>query len=75
MENRGRFIIDLAKRCKELCGKDFFVEIQLTAVEKNSYGIGDTIEFCKLAEVSCRCARTMAAMPTPRATTLLPACT
>ncbi len=50
VENRSRFIIDLAKRCKALCGKDFLVEIQLTAVEKNSYGIEDTIEFCKLAE-------------------------
>lgn len=30
--NRGRFIIALAKRCKELCGTNFFVEIQLTAV-------------------------------------------
>lgn len=50
VENRGRFIIDLAKRCKALCGKDFLVEIQLTAVEKNSYGIEDTINFCKLAE-------------------------
>ena len=48
--NRGRFIIDLAKRCKELCGTNFFVEIQLTAAEKDSYGIEDTIEFCKLAE-------------------------
>jgi len=50
IENRSRFIIELSKRCKELCGKDFLVEVQLTAVEKNSYGVEDTIAFAKLAE-------------------------
>lgn len=50
VENRARFIIELGKRCKALCGKDFIVEVQLTAVEKNSYGVEDTIEFCRLAE-------------------------
>lgn len=50
VENRARFIIELGRRCKALCGKDFIVEVQLTAVEKNSYGVKDTIEFCRLAE-------------------------
>lgn len=49
IENRSRFMIELAKRCKELCGKSFLVEMQLTAQEKDSYPVEDTIEFAKLA--------------------------
>ena len=51
IENRARFLIELATRIKELCGKDFPVEVQLTGSEPDGgNSIEETIELAKLAE-------------------------
>lgn len=52
IENRGRFLLELAKRIKELCGKDFLVEVQITAeeVEENGTKLDETIRLAKMVE-------------------------
>lgn len=50
LENRSRFIIELSERIKQLCGKNFIIEVQLTAEEKLGGTLEDTIAFVKLAE-------------------------
>lgn len=50
IENRARFLIELCARIKELCGKDFPIEVQITAEEPGGTTIEDTIKLAKLCE-------------------------
>ena len=50
IENRARFLLELCARIKELCGKDFPIEVQLTASEDGGTTIEDTIKLAKMAE-------------------------
>ena len=50
VENRARFLLELCARIKELCGKDFPIEVQITGSEDNGTTIEDTIKLAKLAE-------------------------
>lgn len=50
VENRARFLIELCKRIKELCGKDFPIEVQITGEEPGGTTIEDTIQMAKLCE-------------------------
>ena len=50
IENRARFLLELCARIKELCGRDFPIEVQLTASEEGGTTLEDTIKLAKLAE-------------------------
>ena len=50
IENRARFLLELCGRIKELCGKNFPIEVQITASEPGGTTIEDTIELARLAE-------------------------
>ena len=50
VENRARFLLELAKRIKELCGRDFIIEAQVTAEEEGGTTLDDTIAFAHLAQ-------------------------
>ncbi len=50
LENRARFMLELCARVKELCGKDFPIEIQITPEEPGGTTIEDTIALAKMAE-------------------------
>ncbi|MDR1766200.1 MAG: FAD-dependent oxidoreductase [Lachnospiraceae bacterium] len=50
IRGRGRFAYELCARIKELCGKDFPIELQITGSEKGGTAIGETIEFAKMME-------------------------
>lgn len=50
LENRARFLLELCKRIKELCGKDFPIEVQITAQEKDGTTLEETCRLAKLAE-------------------------
>lgn len=50
IENRARFMLELCARIKELCGRDFPIEIQITPEEPGGMTLGDTIALSHLAE-------------------------
>lgn len=50
VEGRARFLLELAGRIKELCGKSFPIEVQLTPEEPGGTTIEDTIRLAKLCE-------------------------
>ena len=50
IENRARFLLELCSRIKELCGKDFPIEIQITPEEEGGTTLEETIKLAKLAE-------------------------
>lgn len=50
LENRARFLLELCGRIKELCGKDFPIEVQLTARETGGTTLEETCQLAKLAE-------------------------
>ena len=52
LENRARFPLMICDRIKEKCGKDFLIEVSISADEPFAGGwtIEDTIEFAKMAE-------------------------
>ena len=50
IENRARFLLELCSRIKELCGKNFPIEVQITASEPGGTTIEDTIRLAELAE-------------------------
>lgn len=50
LENRARFLLELCARIKELCGRDFPIEVQITASEDGGTTLDDTIKLAKLAE-------------------------
>ena len=51
VENRARFTVNVCKRIKELCGKDFPIELQISAEErKGGITLDDTIQFAKIFE-------------------------
>lgn len=55
IHGRGRFMLELCTRIKELCGKDFPIEIQITADDSAEGGntIEETIELAKMVEDVC----------------------
>ena len=50
VENRARFLLELCARIKELCGRDFPIEVQITASETGGTTIEETIKLASLAE-------------------------
>ena len=50
MENRARFPLAVCARIKEICGKDFLIEAQISGEEKDGTTLAETVEFAKLAE-------------------------
>ncbi|HHV10540.1 MAG TPA: FAD-dependent oxidoreductase [Clostridiales bacterium] len=52
LENRARFPLALIKAVRDEMGKDFIIEIRVSGEEcmENGMGIGETVEFCKMAE-------------------------
>ena len=50
VENRARFLLELCARIKELCGRDFPIEVQITASEEGGTTIEDTIRLAEMAE-------------------------
>ncbi len=50
LENRARFLLELCVRIKEVCGRDFPIEIQLTPEEPGGTTLEETIRLAKLAE-------------------------
>ena len=50
MENRARFLLEFCTRIKELCGKSFPIEIQITPEEPGGTTIEETIQLAKLCE-------------------------
>ena len=50
IENRARFLLELCARIKEVCGKDFPIEVQITAAEEGGNTIEETCKLAKLAE-------------------------
>ena len=52
LENRARFLIELCTRIKQLCGKNFPIEIQITPDEHEEGGwtIDDTIRLARMCE-------------------------
>ena len=50
IENRARFMLELCARIKELCGKDFPIEVQLSPEEDNGMTLEETCKLAKLAE-------------------------
>lgn len=50
IENRARFLLELCARIKELCGRDFPIEVQITPEEPGGTTLEDTIALARLAE-------------------------
>ncbi len=50
IENRARFLLELAGRIKEVCGKRFPIEVQITPEEPSGTTIEDTIRLARLCE-------------------------
>ncbi len=52
LENRARFMLELCARIKQLCGKGFPIEVQITPdeLDENGYNLDDVIKLAKLAE-------------------------
>jgi 2,4-dienoyl-CoA reductase-like NADH-dependent reductase (Old Yellow Enzyme family)/NADPH-dependent 2,4-dienoyl-CoA reductase/sulfur reductase-like enzyme len=50
LENRARFLLELAGRIKQLCGKSFPIEVQITPEEPGGTTIEETIQLAKLCE-------------------------
>ncbi len=51
LESRAQFTVELCQRIKELCGKDFPIELQITAQEREGgITMEDTIGFAKIFE-------------------------
>lgn len=50
LENRARFLLELCARIKELCGKDFPIEVQLTPEETGGTTLEETCQLAKIAE-------------------------
>ncbi len=52
LENRARFMLELCERIKQLCGRDFPIEVQITPdeLDEEGYGLEDICALAKLAE-------------------------
>ena len=50
LENRARFLLELCSRIKELCGKDFPIEVQITPEEPGGTTLEETVALAKLCE-------------------------
>ena len=50
LENRARFLIEMCSRIKQLCGKDFPIEIQLSPEEPGGTTLEETIALAKMCE-------------------------
>ncbi len=51
LENRVRFPLETCRRIKQLCGRDFLIEIEISGEEKQGgMGLDEVIEFARMAE-------------------------
>ena len=51
LENRIRFPLETCRRIKQLCGRDFLIEIEISGEEKQGgMGLDEVIEFARMAE-------------------------
>ncbi len=51
LENRARFTVNVCRRIKELCGKDFPIELQISGEEREGgITLEETIQFAKIFE-------------------------
>lgn len=51
LENRARFPLETCRRIKELCGKDFLIEIEISGEEKKGgMDLDEVIQFARMAE-------------------------
>lgn len=51
LENRARFTLDLCARVKELCGRDFLIEVQVSGEEaEGGITLDDTLNLARLLE-------------------------
>jgi len=51
LENRARFPLETCRRIKELCGRDFLIEIEISGEEKTGgMTLDEVIEFAKMAD-------------------------
>lgn len=50
LQGRARFLLELCGRIKELCGKDFPIEVQLSPEEVGGTTLEETIQLAKLCE-------------------------
>ena len=51
LENRARFPLETCKRIKELCGKDFLIEIEISGEEKKGgMDLQEVIDFARMAD-------------------------
>lgn len=51
LKNRARFPLETCRRIKELCGKDFLIEIEISGEEKKGgMDLSEVIEFARMSE-------------------------
>ncbi len=50
VENRCRFLIELCTRIRELCGKDFPIEVQISGREEGGYDVDELVQIAKIVE-------------------------
>jgi 2,4-dienoyl-CoA reductase-like NADH-dependent reductase (Old Yellow Enzyme family)/thioredoxin reductase len=50
MAERATLTLEICKRIKEACGRDFIIEMQISATEEGGYTQEDWLDYCKLAE-------------------------
>ena len=50
IENRARFLLELCRRIKALCGKEFPIEVQITPEEPGGTTIEDTVALARICE-------------------------
>lgn len=51
LENRARFALETCRRIKELCGRDFLIEIEISGEEqKGGMDLDEVIAFARMAE-------------------------
>ena len=52
LENRARFPLMILRSIREACGKDFLIEVRVSAQEKceNGQAVEETAQFCKMME-------------------------
>ena len=50
LAGRARFLLELCTRIKELCGRDFPIEVQITPEERGGITLEETIRLAKMCE-------------------------
>lgn len=50
MQERATLTLEIFRRIKEACGKDFLIECQISAEEEGGYTVEDWLDYCRLCE-------------------------